>query len=248
MIGRQAILQRANPSRAKAGRRAARRGERLEETDAMRLMGTAKTATQVLQSLEAKRAANGGWVVPWPRPPEEFAGARMEDPAPGETLPRPNDRLRELQDHFLAIFDVGGSPADLRKAFARWPTVHPARRAKSPMQNFIDPLIRKANTCLLELEAKSRDETLLERTRDFARSALAIAEAHVVALRAEHTRATAAIAAVKAATGATGFNRELFAAQRTARDARDDLAAAELKVVECKYQLEAAERALEPAS
>src|SRR5262245_20675340 len=102
-----------------------------ESDDVMRLMtGTWKTAVAVLEGLEERRRANAGWLVPWPRSPETFADARMEEPALGTTAPRPNKDMRELQDYFLEIFDTGGTPMDLRKAWNAWNSPHPARMAK----------------------------------------------------------------------------------------------------------------------
>lgn len=209
-----------------------------EGNDAMRLLGSGKTATQVLQGLEGRRRANGGWVVPWPRPPETFANARMEEAAIGS--PQPNKDLRELQDYFLAIFEAGGSPDDLRKAFTTWPTVHPARMAKGPMQNFLDPLIRRANICHLELAAKSVEETAPERAATVARSMVANAEHRLSVYRDNLTRARTYLTQTEGSAG--GIRRY---AEQGVVDAECDVNAAVRTLADAERALKHAERAIE---
>src|SRR5262245_39602593 len=214
------------------------------ETDVAMLIG-ARTASHVLETRERRRRENDGFLVPPPIPLSEMASARLVDPAPGSTTMRPNAALVAVSSWLHAIFEAGGNADDLRQAWLAWPTQYPAHLAKAPLTNEFEALTRRARAREVELSSKADRETQPERTLALARAQLANAEHRVVMMRAAHKRATATIELVKQATGAVSFNRELFIAQAAARDAKDDLTNAEVRVAECKHQLEAAERAVE---
>src|SRR5262245_299413 len=113
MIGPLAMPRRPRPVNLGVGRHVHRRSEtRLEESDAMRLMGTTKTATAVLDGLEERRRENDGWLVPLSRPLHEYVGARLEDePPPGTTIRQPNQLMRDLQADFVRLFEAGATVA-----------------------------------------------------------------------------------------------------------------------------------------
>jgi len=110
------------------------------------MVETGATATQVLESRERHRAANGGWSAPLSRPLHVFAAARLqEEPPPGKTQCLPNSLMVELQENFVRLFEAGASRDELQR-FLAWPSNYPFRLAKAPMQNFAAPYLARANT------------------------------------------------------------------------------------------------------
>src|SRR5262245_39002131 len=149
----------------------------MEETDAMKLVGTGKTASQVLEARQAKRQANGGYLVPPPLPLAELADARVED-VPGSTVPKPNAQFIALRGWLQETFDRGGNADDLRKAWSAWSmsSQHQFRWAKGPLINFYEGLAKRARVREIELLNKAGVEAAPARRLELARANVAASE------------------------------------------------------------------------
>jgi hypothetical protein len=91
----------------------------MEETDAMRLIGTTRAASAVIEGREKRRDDNGGFIVPPPCPVERFARARMEEPAPGRTQPFPNPEMTAMRQWLEATFEAGGNAGEFVEVLER---------------------------------------------------------------------------------------------------------------------------------
>jgi hypothetical protein len=98
----------------------------MEETDAMRLIGTTRAASAVIEGREKRRDDNGGFIVPPPCPVERFARARMEefshDPATrrvSTSEPRPRHKtaseLRAMPHEDALLYQIENPMTDLEK-------------------------------------------------------------------------------------------------------------------------------------
>src|SRR5262245_15529707 len=168
----------------------------MESDDVMKLVA-GRTASQVLETREQRRAENGGWSAPLTRPLSEFSGARMElEPRPGETMCRPNPLMVELQQNFVNLFEAGATRDELLR-FLRWPTVFPRRLAKTVMETFATPYLARAAVREVDLLNKADRESKPQRDLELARVNVAASERRIEMLRPEVARARAYLAKIE---------------------------------------------------
>ena len=145
-----------------------------------------QTASQVLQSREAKRA-NGasGFLVP--KPSVDLARAALSPPVEGSSIWRPNAELQAMEKWLRDTFDAGGGEADLWKCWLAW--VSPFRQGKQVLRNEFDALLQRAARREAELVAKAYGEGRALHNLGLAEWRYEAAQRRVAEARREHEQA-----------------------------------------------------------